>query len=256
MNQHPLQPSPESPPVLRFSPTAWAKLLYLRDSGATEIGGFGVSAEDDLLYVDAFETVAQRASSVSVVFDDDAVADYFENAIDRDLQPQQFLRIWIHAHPGQSPEPSELDEETFRRVFGRCDWAVMFIIARGGQTYARLRFNAGPGGELRLPVEVDFSRPFPASDPQAWQAEYTANVKADRLFAEGRTGRQRQALQAAGVEEVCVPDEWLDELDQMAPDERRGLFRSTCSPDERRALLADLSEDDPDDWAWELADVC
>ena len=28
-------------PVLRFSPTAWAKLLFLRDAGDTEIGGFG-----------------------------------------------------------------------------------------------------------------------------------------------------------------------------------------------------------------------
>jgi hypothetical protein len=30
--------------VLRFSPTAWAKLLYFRDRGETEIGGFGVTA--------------------------------------------------------------------------------------------------------------------------------------------------------------------------------------------------------------------
>ena len=28
---------------LRFSPTAWAKLLYLRDFGRTEVGGFGIA---------------------------------------------------------------------------------------------------------------------------------------------------------------------------------------------------------------------
>ena len=31
------------PPPLRFSPTAWAKLVYLRDAGPTEIGGFGIT---------------------------------------------------------------------------------------------------------------------------------------------------------------------------------------------------------------------
>ena len=39
------------------------------------------------------------------------------------------------------------DEETFARVFGRTDWAVMFILARQGQSYARLRFHVGPGGD-------------------------------------------------------------------------------------------------------------
>ena len=40
------------PPMLRFSPTAWAKLFYLRDLGDTEVGGFGISDPDDLLYVE------------------------------------------------------------------------------------------------------------------------------------------------------------------------------------------------------------
>jgi len=54
---------------------------------------------------------------------------------------------------------------------------VMFILARGGQTIARLRYNSGPGAELSLPVEVDFSRPFSGSSIDAWQAEYEANVR-------------------------------------------------------------------------------
>ena len=40
------------PPCLRLNPTAWAKLLYLRDLGDTEVGGFAISAVDDLLYVE------------------------------------------------------------------------------------------------------------------------------------------------------------------------------------------------------------
>ena len=57
-------------PGLRFSPYAWAKLLYLRNYGSTEVGGFGISNGDDLLLIDDIRLVWQRCSSVSVQFDD------------------------------------------------------------------------------------------------------------------------------------------------------------------------------------------
>ena len=60
---------------------------------------------------------------------------------------------------GVTPRPTP----PFARVFGRADWAVMFIVARGGQTYARLQLNVGPGATLVVPVSVDFERPFEAS---------------------------------------------------------------------------------------------
>jgi hypothetical protein len=53
----------------------------------------------------------------------------------------------------------------------------MFILARGGKTFARLRFNTGPGGQMPLPVEVDYRRPFAGSDLDAWKAEYKANIQ-------------------------------------------------------------------------------
>jgi hypothetical protein len=53
----------------------------------------------------------------------------------------------------------------------------MFILAQGGQTYARLRFRAGPGGEIELPVSVDWNLEFPASQKAAWQEEYDRCVK-------------------------------------------------------------------------------
>ncbi len=162
-------------PTLRFSPTAWAKLLFLRDQGDTEVGGFGVTSPDDLLLVVEFHLVGQECTPVTVAFDDQAVADFFDGQVDLGRQPDEFGRIWIHTHPGSS-RPSEVDEGTFQRVFGRSDWAVMFIIARGGETYARLRFNVGPGGSLEIPVSVDYSRPFAGSDEVAWGQEYRANV--------------------------------------------------------------------------------
>ena len=152
-------------------------MLFLRDQGDTEIGGFGIAAEDDLLLIEDVITVKQEASMASVAFDDEAVADFFEAQVDAGRKPEQFARIWVHTHPGDSPTPSQTDEECFDRVFGGCQWAVMFVLAREGKAHARLRFNCGPGGETILPVHVDFSKPFPAADFEAWEAEYRANIK-------------------------------------------------------------------------------
>lgn len=164
-------------PTLRFTPDVWAKLLYLRDRGVTEIGGFGISMRRNLLCVTEFRLIRQRSTPVSVAFDDAAVADYFDEQVDRGRVPEQFARIWCHTHPGHSPYPSGVDEETFARCFGNADWAIMFILAESGATYARLRFAAGPGGEIELPIDVHYGYEFPGSDFYAWNAEYLACVK-------------------------------------------------------------------------------
>ena len=163
-------------PSLRFCPTAWAKLLFLRDRGATEVGGFGLAPAADLLYVEEIRLVRQQCTAVSVSFDDLAVAGFFEEQVDGGRTPEQFARIWIHTHPGACPLPSAVDEETFARVFGRCDWAVMFILAQEGQAYCRLQFRQGPGGAFEIPVRVDFRRDFPHTDHEAWAQEYAATV--------------------------------------------------------------------------------
>jgi hypothetical protein len=175
------QPAPRlrerAAPTLRFSPTAWAKLLFLRDLGETEVGGFGITAADDPLLVEDVKLVCQIATGVSVAFDDQAVAEFFDQQVDAGRKPSQFGRIWVHTHPGNMSRPSITDDETFDRVFGRTQWAVMFILAQGGQTFARLRYHVGPGGDLDLPVAVEYGLPFSASDHSAWQAEYLACVQ-------------------------------------------------------------------------------
>jgi proteasome lid subunit RPN8/RPN11 len=163
-------------PTLRFTPTAWAKLAFLRDAGPTEIGGFGISTRDDLLLVEDVQLVAQSCDWASVAFEDAAVAEFFDAQVDAGRQPATFARVWVHTHPGNSPQPSLTDEETFARAFGDCDWAVMFILARGGSSYARLHFGVGPRGALEIPVVVDYSGEFPASGWAAWLAEYEACV--------------------------------------------------------------------------------
>lgn len=172
----------------------------MRDIGATEVGGFGISEADDLLFVKDVQMVRQQCTPVSVHFDDQSVADFFDRQVDAGLRPEQFSRIWIHTHPDIWPQPSSTDERTFRRVFGPAEWAVMFILARGGQTYGRLRFNIGPGGDLLVPVSVDYSRPFAAANWDRWGEEYAANVGSIEPLTGRLSARAERARRARSSE--------------------------------------------------------
>lgn len=178
--------------MLTLSAKAWLKLQYLCHAADTEVGGFGLSNAGDLLSIEEIVTVQQQCSGVSVEFDDDAVADFFDQQVEQGRRPEQCGRVWIHTHPGDSATPSCLDEETFERVFGRCNWAVMLILACAGQTYCRLRVNAhlsgkGPGCDPSpmalsrvIPVRVDYESlltDLKEIDPSAWDAELKANVR-------------------------------------------------------------------------------
>lgn len=217
-------------PSLRFSPTAWAKLVFLRDITDNEVGGFGITEADDLLFVTDFALVKQKVTAVSVSFDDEAVANFFEDQVEAGRKPEQFARIWLHTHPGDSPQPSCTDESTFQRVFGSCDWSIMAIVAQEGSTYARLRFNAGPGGEVKIPVCVDYSCEFDAADFEVWQQQYLANVTEDTFFS--LTGKTKKS-KTVEVEEIGVfgsngfddlsdltGEDLLSEIDSMDPMER------------------------------------
>lgn len=203
-------------PQLRFSPTAWAKLRYLRDYGDTEIGGFGIAASGNLLFIEEVQLVRQHCSWANVAFDDASVADFFDQQVDAGRRPEQFARVWVHTHPGDCPRPSATDEATFERVFGNSDWAVMFILARGGHSYARIRFNVGPGGSLEIPVGVDYLRPFIGCDRATWEREYSLNVQPlvyAHILDEG-TGR----VPIAPLEAMST-EEWYESWLEYAADE-------------------------------------
>jgi proteasome lid subunit RPN8/RPN11 len=217
-------------PQLRFSPTAWAKLLFMRDMTDNEVAGFGITEADDLLLVKEFIIIKQQVTPVSFIFDDQAIGDFFEEQVDLGRKPEQFARIWLHSHPGNFPEPSSMDEKTFERVFGSCNWSIMFIVARSSNTYARLRFNTGPGGELNIPVCVDYSRQFEAANFELWKEQYKANVTEDGSFmALGKTGGNKDDQQPEKSifgnegfdrDPLFSSEELLSEIDLMDPMER------------------------------------
>jgi proteasome lid subunit RPN8/RPN11 len=191
-------------------------LLYLRELGPTEVSGFGIAPADDLLRIDDVCLIQQRCTPVSVAFDDEAVAAFFDEQVDQGLRPEQFGRIWIHTHPGTCAAPSWVDEETFTRVFGRADWAVMFILARGGATYARLRFNTGPGADAEIATQVDYSRTFAASAEQLWADEYLSSVMEQPLGSAGD-------MHDESLDDVLFA-EFLDISERSSNESGRSLF--------------------------------
>jgi len=201
---------------LRLSPTAWAKLLYFRDAGDCEVGGFGISAAEDLLLIEDLELVRQTCDIASVAFDDQSVADHFDRQVDVGRNVSRIGRIWVHTHPGSCAQPSSKDQETFARVFGNTDWAIMFILARGGQSYARLEFHVGPGGSMILPVEVDYSHPFAASDHTAWCEAYLANVQVAEWPRVLGAGSPLEP--GLGTRPADWPDLWDELLDEKLVD--------------------------------------
>jgi hypothetical protein len=205
--------------ALRFSPTAWAKLLYFRDKSDNEVGGFAITEPDDLLSVIDFITIKQEVSAVSVKFDDEAVADFFDEQVDLGRKPEQFARVWLHTHPGDFAEPSFTDEETFQRVFGSCQWAIMFILAQDNKTYAKLSFNVGPGGQMLFPVAVDYSFDFGPSNKRAWDVEYAANIKVGKFLS--NTANDKEATEDTNLDSYALPYDFLDEFEEMSPAERQ-----------------------------------
>ncbi len=208
--------------ALRFSPTAWAKLLYFRDKSDNEVGGFGITEADNLLFVKEFVAVKQEVTPVSVKFDDVSVANFFEDQVDLGRKPEQFARIWLHSHPGDSPEPSIIDEETFERVFGGCEWAVLFVVAQDNKTYAKLSFNVGPGGQVLVPVGIDYSQDFGASNQELWDTEYTANIKA----AEWLSTRTRKQENSGNhdLSGYALPNDFIEEFERMELEERQFIL--------------------------------
>ena len=202
----------------------------MRDVTDNEVGGFGITETDDLLFVTDFTLVKQKVTAVSVSFEDESVANFFEDQVEAGRKPEQFARVWLHSHPGSSPEPSMTDEQTFARVFGSCDWSVMCIVAQDGGTFARLRFNTGPGGEVKIPVCVDYSYEFDAADFEVWEQQYKANVTEDEVFkltdkSKQTSDNQQQEIGVFGSEDFSGVSQYsnqdlLSEIDQMDPIER------------------------------------
>jgi hypothetical protein len=185
---------------LYLSPLAFLKLQFFLHAGATEIAGFGISSEEDPLYMDDFITLPRAGTCANVALNGAAVAHNFADVADRGLSPSRFARIWVHTRPGSSAaEPSIVDERTFARVFGRCDWSVMLILTGSGAIHASHRSLANNARPVDLDVRVDWPRwaqvvvdhaPRARALLQAWMEEYVLNFGANVVGLDGTTDVQ------------------------------------------------------------------
>lgn len=171
---------------LKFTPYAWAKLIWMRDRGDTEVAGYGITATEDPLLVTDFVLVKQECTGASFEFDDDDAVEFMERMTDAGLPPWAYANILIHTHPGDSPSPSGTDEKNFVKAFSHPNWAIMFIIAQGGETYCRLKINVGPGAIKTIGVAIDWTVPFGGTDATAWETEYKAKVAKRKFRVTGK----------------------------------------------------------------------
>jgi hypothetical protein len=99
----------------------------------------------------------------------------------------------------------------------------MFVLARGGKSYARIRFNVGPGGSVVIPADVDFGAPFGPSLQEAWELEYKANIGTALWTWDwgAREGPDKDLGKPSSLSRVSVPDDWMEGLEAMEPAERQ-----------------------------------
>ncbi len=210
--------------VLRFVPSAWAKILYFQKCGNTEIAGYCVTGTADPLLVTDFRLVKQECTEASFDLDPEDGAEFLEQMTDEGFMPWQCQRILAHTHPGNSPNPSATDEKNFKQVFTSPDWAIMLIVANNGAIYCRLKFNVGPGGTQMLKVEVDFSQEFPAANHEAWEEEYKAKV-VEQKFRTTRTESAASHGYGHFPANECEHNDWWEREFNLQPERWTDLDR-------------------------------
>lgn len=175
-----------SKPVLTLSPRAWLHWKFLAHAGPTEAGAFGLPAKvgGAPLAVDRLWVPKQECTYAFVSVDEDELSALVEWAFDAGYPPGCDVgNVWFHTHPGASATPSAFDEEEFRTKFGHCQWAVMAILAEGGDVTARYQWQAaGRAYQADIDVRVDWAK-LPAQLPElaremaGWPAEFKAKVR-------------------------------------------------------------------------------
>ncbi len=95
-------------------------------------------------------------------------------------------------------------------------------MAQNGNTYARISFNVGPGGQVLIPTEVDFSQAFQASNQQQWDQEYETNVFPEPSMGFLHDGPMGNHAFWNEFNEDSV--DLLDSLEEMDPLERDFLL--------------------------------
>ena len=94
----------------------------------------------------------------------------------------------------------------------------MLIVAQNDKTYAELSFNIGPGGQVLIPVEIDYAQDFGPSNQELWDAEYAANVES--VEWPRRLPCEEEAVRSE-LSDYALPYDFITEFGRMEPTERQ-----------------------------------
>jgi hypothetical protein len=170
------------PDTIRFTAYAFAKMLYLREKGSTEISGFALTDENDPYLIIDFLLPKQECTGVTTEMTSEGIVELFDklsgpakfNGLG--LSPSRYGRIWIHTHPGFSSEPSGTDWSTFKGTFGDKEWSIMFVFSSEREATCMLQIQALPDAHFRIPWEISWEHPFAGTNYAEWDKEYDDKV--------------------------------------------------------------------------------
>ena len=143
-------------PKLIFSPYAYAKYIWFRDRGKTEISAMAQSSVEDRFYIEDIHIIKQKSSAALTTFDDDGFAEYMEDMVMDGHSSSNVGRIWLHTHPGFSSTPSMTDEDTFKDKFGLCSWAIMGILSHDDMTVWLSMTSEGQSYYMKMEIDIDW----------------------------------------------------------------------------------------------------
>jgi len=237
----PVAPSPYKSPILHFTSEAWNHLLWLRDRGDTEVSAFGyLEDQKDNLVVESLIIPKQECSSATTEMDDESLSELGEAMTKKRVVPWRYTRVWIHTHPGESPTPSSKDWETFREIFGRSNWAIMFVLAKGGQTHCQMVLRSDRW-ELYQTIPCKVLTPV----GREWEEEYRAKIETKTYgIPMGYGSYQLPAHYQDKDSDIDDPESFPDWSESQNPETSDVIEDETGYPsnaDGQRALEEDLA---------------
>lgn len=143
---------------IRISPHAYQKVAFFTRKDV-EVGGFAITSPEDPSLILDFVVLPQTSSSCEFDFSPDGMQNYLNEMVDAGISPNNCFRMYIHTHPGNSPQPSSVDNEQFDKLMQDYPWFGMIIFAKDLSTYARVKMTQGCGLEAELDLEIDWDVP-------------------------------------------------------------------------------------------------
>lgn len=238
----------------KFTPYAYQKVIYLRDLGDTEVSFFCVVDENEPNVICDVQLVKQVGSVATTDMDGAGLTEYLSRMDDQGFSPGHCFRVWLHTHPGDSPEPSGTDWTQYEKLKTTYEypWFAMLIISRTGKKFGRMFFSQGPGGESEVKWDVDWGYPGEEVIFEDWDEEYKTYVEVSKP----KIVHAAPTKYAKGYEAIDWKKRWEDHHNHNYKDDWNG-WDELDEVDQQKDLdffsIDDLDEDEKDDLFQEIS---